>query len=96
MLNRSDAKTRISMEGVEKLLGEGFYHVLPYDFRAASESISTGVPLVLSGSDSVLAEEIRRLISRYTNRAYVPGPEQLGSRSEAHHKGGRLGRLFGR
>ena len=96
VLNRSDAKTRISMEAVQKLLGEGFYHILPNDFRAASESISTGVPLVLSGSDSVLAEEIRRLISRYTNRAYVPGPEQLGSRSEAHHKGGLLGRLFRR
>ncbi len=96
VLNRSDAKTRISMEAVQKLLGEGFYHILPNDFRAASESISTGVPLVLSGSDSVLAEEIRRLISRYTNRAYVPGPEQLGSRSEAHHKGGLWGRLFRR
>lgn len=70
VLNRSDAKTRISMEDVERLLGEGFYHILPNDFKAASESIVTGVPLVLGGSESVLAKEIRKLISRYTNRAY--------------------------
>ena len=70
VLNRSDAKTRISMEDVEMLLGEGFYHILPNDFKAASESIVTGVPLVLGGSESVLAKEIRKLISRYTNRAY--------------------------
>ena len=69
-LNRSDAKTRISMEDVEQLLGGGFYYILPNDFKAASESIVTGVPLVLGGSDSVLATEIRKLISRYTNRAY--------------------------
>ena len=70
VLNRSDAKTRISMEDVERLLGGEFYHILPNDFKAASESIVTGVPLVLGGSDSVLATEIRKLISRYTNRAY--------------------------
>ena len=70
VLNRSDAKTRISMEDVEQLLGGGFYHILPNDFKAASESIVTGVPLVLGGSESVLAKEIRKLISRYTNRAY--------------------------
>ena len=70
VLNRSDAKTRISMEDVEQLLGGGFYHILPNDFKAASESIVTGIPLVLGGSDSVLATEIRKLISRYTNRAY--------------------------
>ena len=70
VLNRSDAKTRISMEDVEQLLGGEFYHILPNDFKAASESIVTGVPLVLGGSESVLAKEIRKLISRYTNRAY--------------------------
>ena len=99
VLNRSDAKTQISMESVEKLLGQGFYHVLPNDFRAATESIRTGTPLVLSGTDSVLAEEISRLISSYTNRSYRPGenleavhqPEKSSS-----HKSGLLSRLFGR
>ena len=61
VLNRSDAKTRISMEDVEKLLGGEFYHILPNDFKAASESIITGVPLVLGGSESVLAKEIRKV-----------------------------------
>ena len=95
VLNRSDAKTRIPMESVEKLLGEGFYHILPNDFRAASESINTGIPLVLSGSDSVLAEEIRHLISRYTNRAYVSRNEEASGHQE-HRKGGLLSKIFGR
>lgn len=99
VLNRSDSKTRISMDSVKKLLGEGFYHVLPNDFRAATESITTGVPLVLGGSDSVLAEEIRKLISRYTNRSYTPGtlPETILPDGEGRHKtGGLLSRIFGR
>lgn len=95
VLNRSDAKTRIPMESVEKLLGEGFYHILPNDFRAATQSINTGIPLVLSGSDSVLAEEIRRLISRYTNRAYVARKEETANHEE-HRKGGLLSKIFGR
>lgn len=95
--NRSDAMTRIPMEDVEKLLGQGFYHVLPNDFKSASESIVTGVPLVLSGSGSVLAREIRVLISRYTNRAYredfdLPEPEE--ETGGKNNKGGWLSRLF--
>lgn len=96
VLNRSDAKTRIPMESVEKLLGEGFYHILPNDFQAATKSINTGVPLVLGGSDSVLAEEIRRLISRYTNRAYVSGVQPVTKKREERHKGGLLSKIFGR
>lgn len=98
VLNRSDAKTSISMNDVEKLLGQGFYHILPNDFKAASESIVTGVPLVLSGSDSVLAKEIRRLISRYTNRAYDEADidfELSEENEEKSSKGGWLSKLFG-
>ena len=95
VLNRSDAKTRIPMESVEKLLGEGFYHILPNDFQAATQSINTGIPLVLSGLGSVLAEEIRPLISRYTNRAYVSRKEEAANHGE-HRKGGLLSKIFGR
>ena len=96
VLNRSDAKTRIPLESVEKLLGEGFYHILPNDFQAASESIATGVPLVLGDSDGVLAEEIRKLISRYTNKAYVPEREAVPVKSQERRKSGFFGKIFGR
>lgn len=96
VLNRSDAKTRIPLESVEKLLGEGFYHILPNDFHAASESIATGVPLVLGDSDGVLAEEIRKLISRYTNKAYVPEREAVSIKSQERRKSGFFGKIFGR
>ena len=39
VLNRSNAKTRISSEDVQKLLKQEFYYVLPNDFQAASQSI---------------------------------------------------------
>ena len=98
VLNRSDAKTRISMEDVERLLGGEFYHILPNDFKAASESIVTGVPLVLGGSDSVLATEIRKLISRYTNRAYEEdaGLSAFDDKEETgrRNSGGWFSKLF--
>lgn len=68
VLNRMGAKTRISREDVEKLLGEEFYHVLPNDFRAASASLRDGVPLVLADSRSPLAVSLRSLVNRCLNR----------------------------
>ncbi|MBE6086125.1 MAG: pilus assembly protein CpaE [Selenomonas ruminantium] len=70
ILNRSNAKTRISIDDVENLLGEPFYHILPNDFQAASRSIKEGIPLVLRSSGSELGEALRDLVARYTNRVY--------------------------
>jgi pilus assembly protein CpaE len=70
ILNRSNAKTRISIDDVEKLLGEPFYHILPNDFRAASRSIKEGVPLVLRSEGSELGDALRDLVASYTNRVY--------------------------
>lgn len=70
ILNRSNAKTRISIDDVENLLGEPFYHILPNDFQAASRSIKDGVPLVLRSGGSELGAALRDLVARYTNRVY--------------------------
>ena len=70
ILNRSNAKTRISIDDVENLLGESFYHILPNDFQAASRSIKDGVPLVLRSGGSILGDALRDLVARYTNRVY--------------------------
>lgn len=67
VLNRSNAKTRISIDDVEKLLGEKFYHILPNDFRAASQSIKEGIPLVLKNDTTALSEALCDLVARYTN-----------------------------
>lgn len=87
VLNRSDAKTQIGIRDVEKLLGEPFYHVLPNDFQAATKSIKTGVPLVLSGVETSLTKSLRELVSLYTNRHYdVPLiQEEEFSSSEAEN-----------
>ena len=71
VLNRSDAKTRINLQDVVRILGENFYHILPNDFESARQSIATGVPLVLSDHDSALARELRNLVGRYTNKGYM-------------------------
>ena len=72
VLNRSDAKTRISLADVQKLLGEPFYHVLPNDFRAASTSIRDGIPLVLTPQRTALGDALRALVDRYTNHSRTP------------------------
>ena len=88
ILNRSNAKTRISIEDVENLLGEPFYHILPNDFHAASQSIKDGVPLVLRSGGSELGEALRDLVARYTNRVYDDAGDERGSESW-------LARIFG-
>jgi len=77
VLNRSNAKTRIDIDDVEKLLGEPFYHILPNDFRAASQSIKEGIPLVLKTERTDLGEALRDLVARYTNQGYEENDEGL-------------------
>ncbi len=76
ILNRSNAKTRISIADVENLLGEQFYHILPNDFQAASQSIKDGVPLVLRSGRSELGLALRDLVARYTNCVYEDTPDE--------------------
>ena len=75
VLNRSNAKTRISIDDVEKLLGEEFYHILPNDFQAASQSIKEGIPLVLRQVNTGLSEALRDLVIRYTNQGMTESVE---------------------
>ena len=77
VLNRSNAKTRIGIDDVEKLLGEPFYHILPNDFRAASQSIKEGIPLVLKTERTDLGEALRDLVARYTNQGYEENDEGM-------------------
>lgn len=88
VLNRSNAKTRISIDDVEKLLGGEFYHILPNDFRAASDSIRSGVPLVLKNGSTALGEALRDLVARYTNSDY-----EEAAYEEEH--GGFFSKIFG-
>ena len=93
VLNRSDSKTNISMDDVERVLGQPFYHILPNDFRAASQSIQDGVPLVLSSTDTRLAASLRELVDLYTD-----GRDRHGgrpSRRETQESHSLFGRLFG-
>ena len=75
VLNRSNAKTRISIDDVERLLGEEFYHILPNDFQAASQSIKEGIPLVLRQVNTGLSEALRDLVIRYTNQGMTESVE---------------------
>ena len=90
VLNRSDAKTRIGMRDVEKLLGNPFDFVLPNDFKAASKSINTGVPLVLDDARTDLSRSLRELVAQYTNR--VPRDFEQAPKEKS---GGWFSKFFG-
>ena len=68
VLNRSDAQTFISMQDVEKLLDAHFDFTLPNDFRAATTSIKTGVPMVLA-ENTKLGNSLKNMVASYTNRS---------------------------
>ena len=82
VLNRSNAKTRISIDDVERLLGEEFYHILPNDFQAASQSIKEGIPLVLRQVNTGLSEALRDLVIRYTNQGTTVSAENANTGAE--------------
>ena len=91
VLNRSNAKTRISIDDVERLLGEEFYHILPNDFKAASQSIKEGIPLVLRQVNTELSEALRDLVIRYTNQGGLETAEKDSQGAENSW----LSRIFG-
>lgn len=94
VLNRSNAKTRISIDDVEKLLGEKFYHILPNDFRAASQSIKEGIPLVLKNDMTALSEALCDLVARYTNSGGYNEIDKADMVDDVSGDGSWLHRLF--
>ena len=91
VLNRSNAKTRIGIEDVQKLLKQEFYYVIPNDFQAASQSIIDGKPLVLEHHDIALSDALRGLVGLYSNRSLGGVEEPV----RGEHKSSLFGRLFG-
>lgn len=94
VLNRSNAKTRISIDDVERLLGEKFYHILPNDFRAASQSIKEGIPLVLKNETTALSEALCDLVARYTNSGGYNETDKADIVDDVSGDGSWLHRLF--
>lgn len=94
VLNRSNAKTRISIDDVERLLGEKFYHILPNDFRAASQSIKDGIPLVLKNDTTALSEALCDLVARYTNSGGYNETDKADIVDDVSGDGSWLHRLF--
>lgn len=72
ILNRSDSKTDISLDDVEKLLQEKFYHIIPNDFMQAQKSIADGIPLVAEDKESLIRNSIRQLVTKYMSKGNEP------------------------
>ena len=66
--NRADDDRYISYKDVEKLLGAQFFHRLPVDSQAITQSIRMGRPLMFSAPLSPLTQSYWQLVGRYTNR----------------------------
>ncbi len=96
VLNRGDAQTFIPMKDVEALLGSPFDFNLPNDFRAATTSIKTGVPMVLADDETKLGNSLKDMVASYTNRSRRNSPRF--EQEEAPKKksgGGWFSRFFG-
>ena len=93
VLNRSDSKTRISMDSVRQVLGQDFYFQLPNDFRAAAQSIKDGIPLVLRPERTELGAALRQLVGLYTSHN-DDGIMDMQAAGGQHDDGGFFGRLF--
>ena len=70
--NRADSQKLIDGHDVERLIGEPFYHRLPNDFPAVSQSINLGMPLMFAAPDSRLTRSFYELTGKYTNRTITP------------------------
>ena len=98
ILNRGDAQTFIPMKDVEALLGAKFDFTLPNDFRAATTSIKTGVPMVLADDETKLGNSLRDMVASYTNRSRRSSNNtKLEQEEESKKKsgGGWFSRFFG-
>lgn len=89
VLNRSNARTRISIEDVEDLLQSSFYHILPNDFATASNSLRRGIPLVLEGRGA-LKDALQDLVDRYVSRASAQAAPLLPDQEKGFFR-----RIFG-
>jgi Flp pilus assembly CpaE family ATPase len=61
VVNRWSKQIDLDLQQVEKFLGEPVVSFIPSDYQTAVTSINLGQPLILSDSDSKIAQEIRRL-----------------------------------
>lgn len=87
ILNRSNARTRIAIDDVVRILGREFDFFLPNDFRSAQQSIQNGVPLIIDNGDTELARQIGNIVSAYV-------PQGQASDCSGRSDGGWIGRLF--
>ena len=94
VLNRGGSQTRIGLDEVEQILGSPFYHILPNDFRAASQSIKEGIPLVLKNDTTALSEALCDLVARYTNSGGYNETDKADIVDDVSGDGSWLHRLF--
>jgi pilus assembly protein CpaE len=88
IVNRWSKQIDLDLRQVEKFLGEPVVGFVPSDYQPVVNSINLGQPLVLSGSASKIATEIRRIT------ATILGNNMSTVEAEPQRKG-FLGSLFG-
>lgn len=88
IVNRWSKQIDLDLRQVEKFLGEPVVGFVPSDYQPVVNSINLGQPLVLSGSASKIATEIRRITGA------ILGNNISFTEAEPQRKG-FLGSLFG-
>lgn len=80
--NKADPDRYIKARDVERLLGAEFFHHLPYDYQAITQSIRMGRPLMYSVPLSPLTQSYWKLVGRFTNRQKSTAQQNESSNQE--------------
>lgn len=61
VLNKHDKRSLIKPKDVERTIEHSLYHVINADYKYASLSLNTGVPIVISRKRKAISKQIRKL-----------------------------------
>ena len=61
VLNKHDKRSLIKPKDVERTIEHSLYHVINADYKYASLSLNTGVPIVISKKRRAISKQIRKL-----------------------------------
>ena|SRR5215213_58699 len=69
LLNRSNARTGVSVDGAERVLRQRIKHLVPNDYRTAIGSLNSGTPFMVNKPDSNIGKAVMKLARTRTHPA---------------------------
>lgn len=76
VLNRYNERDAVRIKDIEDAVSPAVMAVVPNDFRAVSESLNTGVPLLESAKQAPVTRAVQELVGKLCGAAPVDTPEE--------------------